>query len=255
MSHLAVIVFIIFAWVWYSVPIANTHTAIYIRHGMRPNLSSTAVALDWQASPRYKTNPRDPPLTSVGRRESYVTGYRLHDYTDTMQHRHIYSSPLTRCMETAVCVCRGIFDRTGHRLTIRVKYALSEGMLSTCRSVYATTIDTPLYPDALAQKYGAYLDHTYCPDTKYIKKRSISGYCRAVCRILQDRHSLIIGHGGHMLALYRVILTSNLRHIVNCPLNAVTIHEGKKEWQLTHPTARIIAGSSPSESDRLADTL
>ena len=254
MGLFAIVCFIILAAGLYAAPIGPyPRTAVYIRHGLRANIASPAIRHHWMQSNRFRTNHRDPPLTQLGRHESYRTGYYLADHTDLASHRHIYTSPLTRCIETAVCLQHGIRDRTGRVLTLRVVYALSEAMLAEHDSRYQTHIDAELLPAELVRRYGQYLDHAYPIDAEYITRRSLHGYCRAILDILHNPASIIVGHGGYMLAIYRMVVAANVHRIIDCPLNGVTIHACDKKWRLTHPTARIIAGHAPSESDLLAD--
>ena len=80
---------------------------IYIRHGQRPGTQNDQAIKDsWESSERFKVNHFDEPLTEKGMQESYETGKNLLNHIqDPNTFAYLYSSPYTRCIQTAIQMC------------------------------------------------------------------------------------------------------------------------------------------------------
>src|SRR5205823_1902768 len=102
---------------------------IYMRHGERPTFSTLKNEKEkWRLSERYKTNNLDEPLTSYGIYETKLTIQKLflNSNFDINKYDYIYSSPLTRCIQTALTAVDEINQKYNKNLKIRIEYALHE---------------------------------------------------------------------------------------------------------------------------------
>lgn len=129
------------------------------RHGERVGFESD----EWTKSSRYQENPFDPPLTEKGHTEiqnniKFMKGIE-----------YIYSSPLTRCMESATEISNLL------NIPIRVEYGLVEshtfeqadtggityenGKIFENNKPYKTIVDSKLELSELAKIYP--VDTTY----------------------------------------------------------------------------------------------
>mgnify|MGYP006449016553 CR=1 FL=1 len=76
---------------------------IYIRHSERLDSKNK---LKWKRSKRYKENPEDTPITKEGikiaEKKTNIILEKMKDID------YIYSSPLTRCIETALVIKKSI---------------------------------------------------------------------------------------------------------------------------------------------------
>lgn len=103
---------------------------IYIRHGQRPGTQNDQSIRDaWESSERFKINQFDEPLTELGLEESYQTGKNLLKHIVKPEtFAYLYSSPYTRCIQTAIQIAKGFKDAGGKELKIRVEYGLAENI-------------------------------------------------------------------------------------------------------------------------------
>jgi len=77
-------------------------TKIYmVRHGDK--LYDTQEGKDnWEVSARYKENSWDVPLSNTGKINSAKIGKELVKIGFDKEIKYLYSSPLTRCIETSI---------------------------------------------------------------------------------------------------------------------------------------------------------
>lgn len=209
---------------------------IYIRHGERVSLQDDMTIIDqWKASQRYKENPFDEPLTDRGIQEAKQTGINLPKITDITKYNHIYCSPLTRCIETAINMIESIHKITGKRLKIRIEYAFNEipyilgktislfnftGL--TIKETFVIPNEIPMYKpidDALKfanllTKYGEHIDATYISslsdDTLLTdQKTTINNFINALNRIITSEDNIMMCcHGGEVYYLLYNYLTN-----------------------------------------------
>jgi phosphohistidine phosphatase SixA len=108
----------------------NMKQFIYIRHGQRPGTQNDQAIKDaWESSERFKVNHFDEPLTELGLQESYETGKNLINHIqDPNTFAYLYSSPYTRCIQTAIQIAKGFKEVSGKELKIRVEYGLAENI-------------------------------------------------------------------------------------------------------------------------------
>ena len=103
---------------------------IYIRHGQRPGAQNDeSIRKDWESSERFKVNRFDEPLTDLGLEESYNTGKNLLKHIINPEtFSYLYSSPWTRCIQTAIQIAKGFKDAVGKELKILIEYGLAENI-------------------------------------------------------------------------------------------------------------------------------
>jgi phosphohistidine phosphatase SixA len=103
---------------------------IYIRHGQRPGTQNDeSIRKAWESSERFKVNHFDEPLTDLGMEESYNTGKNLSKFIINPEtFAYLYSSPWTRCIQTAIQISKGFKDATAKELKIRIEYGLAENV-------------------------------------------------------------------------------------------------------------------------------
>lgn len=169
---------------------------IYIhRHGYRLDFHDKKYGLnEWHDSPRYKENPTDPPLYDPN--EAKITGHAKH-IDNSVQW--IYTSPMTRCIQTSIILRRKINELrstiTGARpIQIRVVYDLAEN---------GAIIDDRLSPSALAAKYPSLLFDSAPILYPIVVNESLidmASKFRAILDTLLSRNeeALIMGHCGHV---------------------------------------------------------
>lgn len=88
-----------------------------IRHGDRLDYTKQG-ANKFKKSKRYKNNPHDTPLSASGKKEiRKLSKNVLPENID-----YIYSSPMTRCIETSI----EIINTVNSKAKIRIEYGLAE---------------------------------------------------------------------------------------------------------------------------------
>jgi len=211
-----------------------SQTLVYVRHGERPAFTDSQKEIHkWKTSLRYKENKLDEPLTRRGKYESYLTGIEL----SKMKLRnidYIYSSPMTRCIETSIAIIEAIKRTTGKILKIRIEYALCEreslfslNYLSFSENtiiaherinpniiIHNNVIDKELLRDNLIYKYSEYVDSTYESFVKDIdinKERPIIAllnYINVIEKITsENNNAMIVCHSGNPYVYLRYYLT------------------------------------------------
>ena len=93
-----------------------------IRHSERLDASNEKK---WRRSKRFKENIFDTPITKNGEKiaekainQLFNSGYDKIDY--------LYSSPLTRCIQTSLVIQKEIKKNLGKDIKIRIEYGLVE---------------------------------------------------------------------------------------------------------------------------------
>lgn len=161
---------------------------------------------EWIKSNRRKINPKDSPLSLFGIENCKNIANNLMKHTDIEKIKYFYSSPISRCVETAISIINYIFDKTNHKILLRIGYGLTDyeepqpyietfsftgNKISTepikPPSGWKTLIDKELYPNKLKKKYHKYLDPEF-----NINKNSIINYkdCKLEPRLVQVRRYL-----------------------------------------------------------------
>lgn len=78
----------------------------------------------WEKSERFKENPYDEPLSPNGIKMAQT--YLRNVFVTPKKFSFIYSSPLTRCVETSLCFQKYILKKFNTLVPIRIEYGLSE---------------------------------------------------------------------------------------------------------------------------------
>jgi phosphohistidine phosphatase SixA len=233
-----------------------------------------SIIEDWKKSKRYKENPYDEPLTIKGVEETIQTAQQLLKIIDINHFKYIYSSPMTRCMETAKNIIDVIKKETGKEYKIRIVYDLTESVdlgyyahaITFINKVQKlnylmkpirdddviTTIDEKLKFNNLVKKYKKYIDSDY-KSTNPVDidpKLRIKNYTHIIDQIVKD-NSIIVGHAGDpFFTLYHYIMQDkyNVKKqiqlemktggIPNC--NFVTIFKKMKKWKVSFGPERLI---------------
>jgi len=175
------------------------------RHGRRLNYDKPN---EWIKLPRYKENHYDTPLSDLGFKLAYKSGLELIEKSNAIKNnkiKFIYSSPFTRCIQTAIEIIKAIKDKLGYQLKIIVVYNLGETgsyyspnytfknnklMISKPEKKYmipylkkiknffklenTDIIDSKLKPDALKRKYKEYIHKTIGSNIEYESKDDVS---------------------------------------------------------------------------------
>ncbi len=111
----------------FAFPQHATQELIYIRHGHRISYSDNKQEREnYKKTTRHKENPFDEPLTEKGRKEIKQTVIKLLDKIDINKYNYIYSSPMSRCLDTSQIIFDEIYKKTGKKLKIRIEYGLAE---------------------------------------------------------------------------------------------------------------------------------
>jgi len=93
-----------------------------IRHSEKLNFKHND---EWKKSQRYKKNPFDVPISKDGiKYAGECINDLLKDYDGAFSF--IYSSPLTRCIETSIIFQNYIKLKYGIVVPIRIEYGLTE---------------------------------------------------------------------------------------------------------------------------------
>ena len=195
----------------------------------------------WFKGKRIKENPWDSPLSSTGIYNSKRMADKLMKKTDMTTIKYLYSSPISRCMETAINIVEKVYKKTGHKIYIRVEYGLTEPLINFYTTVYFegdkiksipipeekngkkyyTKIDKKLYPSELKKKYKNYLDTKYksCIDHKDVTGGSetinIKRAIKAIKKIIK-KNTVIITHGTITYWAYQYIC-QNKPSLTMCP--------------------------------------
>lgn len=211
-------------------------TNIFVcRHSNRMDRSDDSKEKEkWLKSKRYIENPWDSPLSELGIKNAKKMADRLMKYTDVTKIKYFYSSPISRCVETCINMINRIYEKTSHKIYIRIEYGLTESLpmqvsiyfkknkikydtpvpIKMNGIKYITKIDKKLYPKELEKKYKDYLDPKF-----NIAKQSIINYkdmnggtqelnveraMKAVKKIIKQ-NTVIMTHGKIVFWTYQYI--------------------------------------------------
>ena len=136
---------------------------IYIRHSERLDSKDK---LKWKRSKRYKENPEDTPITKEGikiaEKKTNIILEKMKDID------YIYSSPLTRCIETALVIKKNIKKKLKKDIKIRIEYGLTEQRfksieLNNGKFKYTNKkyLDNKLKLSNIINKHGNHFDNEY----------------------------------------------------------------------------------------------
>jgi hypothetical protein len=165
----------------------------------------------WIKTDRYKSNPKDPPITKRGIKiASDATIKILEDIQNISEYKYIYCSPFSRCIDTAIVIATTIEILTSHKIIIRIEYSLRELYPLPLQSV----MDEELKNDAIFIKYSKHLDifdllyksligFNTMKDTTLNPLTEIYRPLDTIEKInLTDKKSIICTHGLNLASMY-----------------------------------------------------
>ena len=174
---------------------------------------------NWKKSKRFKQNKFDPPLNrKIGEKVAKRAIHKLFE-TGFNKIKYIYSSPLTRCIQTALIIQKEIKKKFNQDIKIRIEYGLTE--LEIDKPIFKNDkfnysnknyLDSELELDNIIKNYGDYFDTSYKSiiDFSEIKleiselpfyTRSIKVYQKIKSQI-KNENTIICGDGIFMYVVY-----------------------------------------------------
>ena len=100
-----------------------------------PKKEYTNLQYQWFSSPRYLQNPLDTPLTPFGEKKARKMATHIIPYLQK-QPCVIFSSPFTRCIQTAGTIQQTIFQKTGTLIPIHIEYGFTEPVILSTKVVW-----------------------------------------------------------------------------------------------------------------------
>lgn len=190
----------------------------------------------WKTHPRYKENRLDTPLSKKGminaKREG-IEVVRMHKkgIINLFDTKYIYTSPLQRCVTTALEIIKVIEKELKYKMLIRLEYQLSEGQVS-CKIIrfeglkaisvvpkyevingkkYYTEIDKKLKITNLFKLYDPYIDKGYKTTTNHKIEsgpENATRIIKCVNKIINQEKKFIImiGHASILYHTYNYFL-------------------------------------------------
>jgi len=94
-----------------------------IRHSERIDINKKK----WESHKRFKENEYDVPITEKGKKIARSAANEIYDNDDDIENiTYIYSSPFTRCIETALEIQTQLEKKIKRLVPIRVEYGIVE---------------------------------------------------------------------------------------------------------------------------------
>lgn len=179
-----------------------------IRHSERLDFFDQDV---WVRTERFRSNPKDPPITRRGVTIALDATIKvINNITDISEYQYIYSSPFSRCIDTAIIIANTIDLRTGHKVKLRIDYALREMSPIPLQ----TLLDDRMKFEGILNKYATHeelFDKSYSPraifnDTKRSAMNPLTELYRPLDTIeninLNDKKSIICTHGLNLASMH-----------------------------------------------------
>lgn len=198
MEYVIIAIIIIFAWykIYTRTISKEALQPIFIhRHGYRLDFDDQARGLTrWRDSPRFKENPTDPPLLDAN--EPRIAEHAQYIPNDV---RFIYTSPMTRCLQTSIILQRRINMMRStlgdaRPIQVKIRYDLAEA---------GSIIDDKLMPDAIARDYPGFICEY--PPAASVPVKTIIENGRLMYELIGEIHArgetpFIVAHCGHLYA-------------------------------------------------------
>ena len=190
-----------------------------IRHSERIDY---AFPKYWEKTIRYKQNPKDPYITrhgiDIAKKATLKVLLDMKCYNLNIP-KYIYSSPFTRCIETAIIIANTIELYTGKQLLIRVEYGLRENYTPTF--IYKELMDSKLLMKNIIKRFSNHIDkfdlnyESICKfeEVQYNSLNPITEIKRPldIIQVLHEKKDgLIVTHGLNILALYQFTTSDKL---------------------------------------------
>lgn len=188
-------------FIWYKIYTRTNRNKeslqpIFIhRHGYRLDFDDQERKLTrWRDSPRFKENPTDPPLLDAN--EPRIAEHAQYIPNDV---QYIYTSPMTRCIQTSIILQRRINEQRtfidgSHPIQIKVLYDLAEA---------GSIIDDKLMPDDIIRDYPSLICE-YSPVDR-VPVKTIMENGRLMYTLIGEIRArgeipFIVAHCGHLYA-------------------------------------------------------
>jgi broad specificity phosphatase PhoE len=163
------------------------------RHGYRQDFYDEKYnTTTWVSSPRFRENPSDPPLYDPNEP-------KIAEHAALIPHtvKWIYTSPMTRCIQTSIILARKINELRSlsyntSPINIMVIYELAE---------YGGIIDAELMPASLARRYPNItlpaVDPRRIPNESYLE--SYNNF-KSILDNIADKGepAIVMAHCGHL---------------------------------------------------------
>ena len=94
-----------------------------LRHGERVDVTDFDT---WEKHKRFPLNRYDSPITVRGELQGKLSGEEILKNQNVENIKYCYCSPFTRTIDTALETIEEIEKHTGHKILIRIEYALCE---------------------------------------------------------------------------------------------------------------------------------
>tara|TARA_B110000908_G_C10261947_1_gene460008 strand:- start:3173 stop:3820 length:648 start_codon:yes stop_codon:yes gene_type:complete len=179
-----------------------------IRHSERLDFFDQEL---WRRTERFISNNKDPPITRRGVTIALDATLKvISNINNIKEYQYIYSSPFSRCIDTAIIIANTIDLRTGHKVKLRVDYALREMSPIPLQ----TLLDDRMKLEGILNKYAIHdqlFDKSYNPratfdDTKKSALNPLSEIYRPLDTIeninLIDKKSIICTHGLNLASMH-----------------------------------------------------
>jgi broad specificity phosphatase PhoE len=167
-----------------------------LRHGHRLDQADVPA---WRASARYAENTSDTPLTAIGETNSANAGAELCAFLPEIER--IYTSPMTRCVQTAEFVAKSYEQKLNRKLIIHKHYGLTEAgnILDDVIINYKTAEET-------MRQIGA-----------ETTKDEIVRVMTTICEIVNSEpgNVLIVGHSGTLAYFYYLVSQQQIKPTYN----------------------------------------
>lgn len=195
----------------------------------------------WKKSKRYKKNIFDTPICKkLGEKIAKRAIYKLFE-SGFNKIEYLYSSPLTRCIQTALIIQKEIKKEFKKEIKIRVEYGLSELekkpiIINNKKAQYDTEkvyIDEQLLLENIIKNHGDNFDMEYesiiDPSKLQLETEELPFYNRSIQvyqkikENIKDNNTIICTHGGFMYVIYSYLINK-------IDLSNITLYKGLNEY-------------------------
>lgn len=194
-----------------------------VRHSERLDYANESA---WQSASRYKQNPKDPPITKRGITIAKdATKKIICDMRDFSKYKFIYTSPMSRCIDTAIVMATTINVVRTKKGINPIKIRINYGLRELNPIPLQTILDEEMREGSIIQRYRnhmALFDSIYESDIKFedVEVSSINPIVEVYrpldtmeSIVSEDKYSIICTHGLNIAALHLKFPMGRVRHI------------------------------------------
>lgn len=202
--------------------INNTMTYI-VRHSERLDYVSESA---WTKTSRYKQNSKDPSITKRGITIANDAIKKIIvDMKDFSKYKFIYTSPMSRCIDTAIVMATTINIIKAKKSMNPIKIRINYGLRELNPIPFQTILDEEMMEECIIQRYRnhmALFDSIYESDIKFedVQVSSLNPIVEVYRPLdqmesitLEDKYSIICTHGLNLAALHFKFPMGRIRHI------------------------------------------